>query len=487
MNFAVFSLGLPALLCSVAWTQTATPSLVAASSGKHLWVAIATSSGCRILHHAIEMGGPFCSDVAVLPELPAALAAHASELAILMPPAGSPISSAVYGLRAGRDPATGSWVYQPVGRLAVLPSIQSFGDVSNFVASDSGPLAWIGGAHPRLVQSTVSGWSELPLPQTLGPSPFLTAWSSGGARDWAVCSIDETNLVAWEYPGGESATSWSQTIWPRAALDLEMVIPGSMRPAVLSRGPAGLMTISYATATGLRKLGEITPPAESWTIVGWGEGFAITWIDAERALHLALVDPLSGAIGPAQALTPALTPTGDWIHLPLLGALTIGMLMAGFILRPPMEPQFPMPAGWDVFPMFRRINALAIDMIPGAIFALWITGARLSELMSMPSWTPELTTAAPAAIMIGFTGVWCFAFEVTLRATPGKFIFGGRVVRAPDGTADMRAGFHRAALRAILKCVVLFAPALGFLAFVHPLQQGLPETLSKTVVAQRRR
>ena len=87
--------------------------------------------------------------------------------------------------------------------------------------------------------------------------------------------------------------------------------------------------------------------------------------------------------------------------------------------------------------------------------------------------------------MLGFTGIWCGIFEVVLRATPGKFIFGGRIVRAPDGGTDMRAGVGRSLLRALLKAVVLFAPALGVLAFVHPLQQGLPETLSKTVVARR--
>ena len=144
-----------------------------------------------------------------------------------------------------------------------------------------------------------------------------------------------------------------------------------------------------------------------------------------------------------------------------------------------------MSGGWIALPMFRRIAALAIDLIPGAIFALWITGARVEELMSMPSWTPDLARAAPASIMLGFTGIWCGIFEVVLRATPGKFIFGGRIVRAPDGGTDMRAGVGRSLLRALLKAVVLFAPALGFLAFVHPLQQGLPETLSKTVVARR--
>jgi hypothetical protein len=40
--------------------------------------------------------------------------------------------------------------------------------------------------------------------------------------------------------------------------------------------------------------------------------------------------------------------------------------------------------------------------------------------------------------------------------------------------------------RALLKGVVLFAPALGFLAFVHPLQQGLPETLTRTIVVRAR-
>ena len=71
------------------------------------------------------MDGPFLREVATLPTLPIALAAHENQLAIIMPPTGIPLTSSVYSLTTNRNPATGSFYYQPYGRFDVLPSIES--------------------------------------------------------------------------------------------------------------------------------------------------------------------------------------------------------------------------------------------------------------------------------------------------------------------------------------------------------------------------
>ncbi|MSR44177.1 MAG: hypothetical protein EXS15_02315 [Phycisphaerales bacterium] len=472
------------------------PDLVAASSGTNVWVAVPSSvpqgKDCQIYHLVFEgaLGGEnsTCQAVAIIESSPIALSASGDQLAILMPPRGSPSSSAVYQITAARSVESRSFHYLPRGRFNVLASIPSPHGVSSFALGGDRPHAIVVGEPPHLLECGSMGWDEIALPHGAG-APFLVSWGSGSTIPWSVATIDGDSVHSWSpvAAASERAGGWEESIWHDAGRDFEMAISGSVRPALLLRSQNDAWALAYATPSGVRKLCDFTAPVGRWTVVGVGEGFAIVRVDESNQIRVSVVDALSGEVRGEQLMIPTQDPIVDWFHLPLLGAVTIGMLMAGFILRPPMEPTIPLHAGWSPLPMFRRIPALAIDLLPGAMFALWVTGARAEELMSMPSWTPDLERAAPACIMIGFTGVWCFIFEVTLRASPGKFIVGGRVVRAPDGGTDMRAGRGRAALRALLKTIVLLAPALGFLAFVHPLQQGLPETLSKTVVAQRRR
>ncbi len=494
------------LCCPSVDAADSQPTLVVASSGKHLWIAVPTKDGCRIVHHALEMDGAFLREVTTLPAIPIALAAHENQLAIIMPPSGIPLASSVYALTTNRNPATGSFYYTPMGRLDVLPSIQSSSQIANAVVGANGIFALIPGETPELIRAAPLSWSRVELPQGAGADAELVPWAVvGDPTAFAMLRVDGADLVTWALAstriadragassGATSAANnldgghdWAQQRWVGSGVGFDMVIGGSDRPAILTRDSSGALSIAYPTTSGLRSLSAIVVPAGAWSIAGLGEDFKMIWVDDVGNVHLSSVDSLSGTASASEVLIQQPTTTGDWIHLPFIGALTIGMLLAGFIVRPPLQPPHPMQGGWDPLPMFRRIAALAIDLLPGALFALWITGARIEELMSMPSWTPDLGHAAPASIMLGFTGVWCGIFEVVLRATPGKFVFGGRIVRAPDGGTDMRAGFGRTLVRALLKTVVLFAPALGFLAFVHPLQQGLPETLSKTVIARRR-
>ncbi len=468
------------------------PKLLCASSGTHLWVAVRSGTGCQIIHHAPDMDGSFCRVATTLPAIPSDLAARENQLAIVMSPDPQSKSSAVFMLSAHRNPATGIYFYEPLGRLDVLASIPSSDRIEQVVLGSNGPIALDGGDRPKLVKAEQLGWVDLAPPMPMGVDAVLAPWSSQTSLAlWSIVWVDGEDLMN----AGISATlsqgtvwsagDWALERWIGAGANFEMAIGGTQRPAILTRDGGGAFGIAYPTSNGVRQLSTIHIPNATWSIVGLGEGFEIVWSDDVGQVYLSSVDGLTGESAPARLLGAQPTTTGDWIHLPLLGVVTIGMLLAGFIVRPPIQPPTPMPGGWEVLAMVRRASALAIDMIPGAIFALWITGAHVDELLAMPSWTPDLETAAPASIMLGFTGLWSLAFEVSIRATPGKFLVGGRVIRAPEGGSDLRAGWRRTFVRALLKIVVLFAPALGFLAFVHPLQQGLPETLSKTVIARR--
>ncbi len=461
------------------------PTLRAVSSGSHLWIALPTSGGCTILHHSPAMGGWFFREVTKLPVLPTALAARANRLWIATDPADPSAATPVYSLSTERNPATGSFFYTPTGRLDVLPSIPPGTVLSGVAPEGDGPCALVAAPALELLHSTPTGWAVERLSSEVGSSAALVAWPRADRSQCALLRVDGEDLVSFVPRNPGDASAWERSAWPGAGIGFTLFITGSARPATLSRESPTEFVVQYLTPTGPRRLAVVPSSEDLWSVVGLDEGFQLVSADSTGGVSLAHIDPLTGSIAEAHPLVAQPSETGEWIHLPLLGALTIGMLLAGFILHPPLNAPERLPAPWVALPPARRVVALGIDLIPGAIVALAVTGAHLEELLAMPSWTPDLARATPSSIMLGVTGVWCLLFEITLRATPGKFIVGGRVVLAPDGTNDRRAGAGRAAARALFKMVVLFAPALGFLAFVHPTHQGLPETLTKTIVARR--
>ncbi|MSR68734.1 MAG: hypothetical protein EXS17_00045 [Phycisphaerales bacterium] len=463
------------------------PALRAVSSGTHLWIAVPQASGCIVLHHTFEMDGSFFNEVTRLPALPLALAAIDNRLWIVASPIDAKSGSAVYALSSIRDPATGSIVYQPSGRLDVLPSIPAGDRVCAVAPAIDGPIALVARPEFELIESKPMHWSELSLDGAGRQAPMLVAWGGTTASPWAILNVEGSDLVSWMPTKQPPPLRWERQVWIGAGEGFELLVTGSARPAMISHSDASGFVLQYLAPTGPRKLAQITPPQGAWTVTGMGDGFRLVWSDASGTVHIAAIDPVTGAIAQSLPLVPLPSATGKWIHLPLLGALTIGMLLAGFIIHPPIDPPPALGVEWVALPLSRRVIALAIDLIPGIVIALIVTGAQLNELLAMPSWTPDLSSSTPSSIMLGVTGVWCLIFELALRATPGKFLVGGRIVRAPDGGCDVRAGFLRTGVRALLKTVVLFAPALGFLAFVHPLQQGLPETITKTIVARKHR
>ena len=105
--------------------------------------------------------------------------------------------------------------------------------------------------------------------------------------------------------------------------------------------------------------------------IGWGDGFAALSIDADGA-RLATAALGSSQLGPFEPLVPQRSRASRWFHLPVLGVLSLGAVMAAVIIRgaalvrgvPAASLPAPMPIG-------RRLVALAIDVAPAA-GASWV-------------------------------------------------------------------------------------------------------------------
>lgn len=489
-------------------TPGSIPTLRAASSGEHLWVAAPPASGdaegVRILH-AVRGSVRHCGSLDAVPD---ALVAAESRLWMVMPPGSGGGPAPVYSVRAAYNPISDRWFSEPIGRFEVLPSVPGGAHLSGAASQGQSLLALQGTDPPTLLMQRVSGWVPVDVPDGLPATTMLHRWPSRDGSGWALIARDGDDLRTWTVSApelGSEQLPWSSALMPGAGNGMGLVVSGASRPAVLSRANDGsAWVLSYARADGPLELARIVPPELPWTVVGAGDSFAIVTLSESGALGVAPIDSVDGTVGTAATLTEAPSTAGDWLHLPLIGALTIAALLAAFLVRPPVGDRVPcLPAGWEPMDAWRRALGLLIDMVPGALVAIALTGCMPRDLLAMPAWTAATAKTVPSSIMLGCTVLWCFLWEVAIASTPGKMAMGrSRIVRvdrlSPRDQAAAGAGPPvawpaagatrlRRGIRAALKGIVLFAPALAFLAFVHPLQMGLPDVLTDTAVARRRR
>ena len=484
------------------------PTLRAASSGEHLWIAApapqGTAEGVRILH---SVAGAV-RECGTLDTMPDALVAGDSRLWMIMPPMPGAGVSPVYSVRATYNPISDRWFSEPIGRFEVLPSIPGGAHLSGAASEGQSLLALQGSAPASLIEQRGATWTALAVPTGLPAETMLHQWPSRDGAGWALIAREGDDLRTWTVRApepGSDALDWSSAVMPGAGSGLGLVVSGASRPTVLrqSREDGG-WTLAYARADGPLEIARISAPEVPWTVVGVGDSFAIVSVGESGEVSTARIDSVEGTVAGATPLTQAPSTAGDWLHLPLIGALTIAALLAAFLIRPPVGDRMPaLPAGWEPMDSWRRAIGLMIDMIPGALVALAVTGCEPRDLLAMPAWTAETAKAIPSSVMLGCTVLWCLVWEVAMASTPGKLATGrSRIVRvsrlAPREQAARAsapaeewpapaASRVRRAVRALLKGIVLFAPALAFLAFVHPLQMGMPDVMTDTAVSRRRR
>ena len=290
-------------------------------------------------------------------------------------------------------------------------------------------------------------------------------------------------------------STWDQGGWRSTRFTVE----DSSRPLAIVESEAGILLASRSESQdilldyvrpgdqggiSLLRLGSVSPAVAGprATVVGVAMG---PWIiDAdEEGLRIAVVDPLGGSVG--EAVRPV-DETGEFslIHFPLTGIAMISSLMAALLLRPWIEraaPREPVP-GLRAMPLTRRIAALCIDLVPGAMVTIVVFDIDPGEFVeSFRSGDPE--TAAPAVFAIVVTALIAGIGEVFFDRSLGKAIVGGRVssIDGTRGTAVQRG------LRALLKMIVLLLPPLALLVVIDPIGRGMPELLSRTCVTTRER
>jgi len=481
-----------ALVCMLslpAHAQQATGDgmLRVASSGDHVWVVVPTPGaggmqGARIMHHAADMGPLGTRQAFEFARPVVDLVATGDRLWVVFGPEQGRPGEPVFDVASStvrRNLAVGTYYDLPLGSMKLEPQVAADGWRGMAALPGSPAVARRTQAGIEVVYPTATSWSPVEVPADLPDGTWLVPWPVQGQPSAALAALEGEGLRTWTRLGDQ----WTSQRWPVPSATVH-VVPGASRPTIvnLSEGRRDLVSL---TPSGAVVAYELHASADPWCVAGRGDRFVVFSLRGKE-LFMSVLGMDGSTASDAEPVKEQARTTGLWLHLPLLGAITVAALLAVFLLRSGPDAAGVLPAGWEPLPLGRRALALVIDLAPGAAAAMLLLQATPRELLAMPSWTADSTAAAASSLMLVAGWAQASIIESFLGASIGKWLVGSVVVSTEPGS-PWRASVARRALRCLLALVVLFAPALGFLTMVHPALQGLPEQLTRTAVARRAR
>ena len=236
-----------------------TRSLPSAADGVHAWLAVerATASGIEhaLLHHADPMDCDCVREAITLPRRPEAMVAHDGRVWVVLEaePGGR---REVFSQAARRNPATGAYFSDPVGRMEIHPSLPADGALLA-ASAEGGVLAVL---------------REGASPESLGP------------RGWAAAP-DRLDLV----PPSDA---------------FRVPVQGALAPADLVREPSGERSIRYRTPSGDLRLATFDAPERAFAVLGVGGRFGIFVPTGDGGAAVRWVDAVEGTPSPQSVLGP---------------------------------------------------------------------------------------------------------------------------------------------------------------------------------------
>jgi len=481
-------------------------ALPGAASGSNLWFATADPERERrtiVHHHATDRETPIVRVAAVLDGVVEAMAAHEDRLWIVLAPrAGDQPRREVVTLQTARNPVSGLDYTWPREGPTLLPSLPGDGRLMAFAADADGPVALFwpealrservrregGPAVPQLHRLDRRGrWVETSARELADAAPWsrivflgdgrlaLLAGASDGSSCRLVPLFESEDGVADPVPPSEAI------VWriPSDALIGTTVAAG--RPLAVLRKAFARIDLAYPRDDAVLDLAVLDTPRAGWRLDGTSDG--IFYLEdlgkTDGTFVIRSIDPIDGVVGPERTLEAPSFGTGAWLHLPLLGMLTVTAILALVLFKPIAEQVPPaVPEGAAPLAWWPRLAALAVDVLPGAVLAMVWFETTPAEFALLPAWSLDIEAAAPSSAAIGFTVIWCLAWEIPLGRTPGKMLVGGRVVAVEGG----RPGLWRTVVRNLFKGVLLYAPVLAIFTVLNAFGQGIGETLSRTLV-----
>jgi uncharacterized RDD family membrane protein YckC len=503
--------------------------------------------GWALMHHASDSPAPTERLVTRLADEPAAIAAG-DQRVVLVSRGEREGSYFIVTMFAAKNEAVGHWYTLPRGAPMVLDAPPVEGDIRSVaLAGDvlglllrvrrddpAAPVRYWFGTIP-CESGADATWTERPLPPlAMSESVRLFAreqeFAAVGMADGDRAGTDARARLAVLSDGSWSA---QDIVRPAEPLDARAVLGAFAlegRPALVERAgtrvrvgfirtglidtglagggvSAGMDTATAAGSTASSQKGSMQPasiqpwadfdePVRPWSLGPFhppGSTMRAALLElADRGRGVVRVLPLSAsAPEPVVQLSPPGFASGGWIHLPIVGVLSVALVLGAMIFGSDAYLESRLAAAGaetDTAPrrvrrargarLGRRAFAMLVDLLPGLVAVWFVVRGSPFELLQIPAFQTNLAAAVPSLIV--FASGWAFASmgDVLFGRSLGKRVAGLRIIAARGG----RPTAWRRLARALASLVVVANPVVMLLVLLHPRGDGPADMLSGTAV-----
>ncbi|MCE2882053.1 MAG: RDD family protein [Planctomycetaceae bacterium] len=511
----------------------------AAAGDGHLWWVVESpepkeesraDDGKRFLlmHHAALEPAPTERLVTRLFARPDALAAEDATVYIVTPREGDR-RRMVLSLRTARNPEVGHWYTVPRQGPEILAPIERDGELVGFTVAGESLYALLrvereGAATPELVLLVLPpqgagtpAWSEVPPPPFDAASAVTLATIDGRVHavgtKGGVPFILRREADAWINAPGAIRLGQTPTGEAIGAIGVgnRVVLVERKNGA---ESPARI-ELSNLRPDGFAPWASFTEPSTPWFVGGLGPDAAVLALDERARGTVRMISPSASAPTEPVTLAPPSLASGRWIHLPIVGFLSVALVLAAVIFgsdsyldparlrqdgiderpaaRPvrrgahggaeeresPNEDDEARPIG---APLSQRAVGFTVDLLPALAAVWWFERGNPLDLLQVPVFMTDLEGGRAALLALGIAWAFATVGDLCFGRSLGKR-FAGLEIRSSKGGP---ASFGARLVRSLASAIVVASPIVQLVALIHPRVLGPAEMLSGTCVVDAR-
>ncbi len=476
-----------------------------------------------LMHHGVDEPAPSERLVMRFALEPQAIAAEGPRVVVVTRGQGGGAGDRGAGLFiismfAAKNEVTGHWGTLPRGSPILLAKPSVDGDVRAMaIAHDTLTMLlrvrrtdartperyWLGSI------SCESGANAVWVEQTL-PALDLMEPTHLFARDGAIAALGSKDGVATMLMLGAAAPSVVQLRTPSAPIDPRSIVGAfelSKRTVLVERtlgvGTDSQLRVDSQLRLGILRDGLLQPwadfpePRRPWSIGPFGGSAMVLELgDRGRASTRMLSFSAFAPDALATELLPPGFASGSWIHMPIIGALSMALVLAAMIFGSEAyldnRPRVAVGAGAVAAgsgataqvrtargaSLGRRASAMLVDLLPGMVVVWFFVRANPFDLLQIPAFQPDITLALPSVFVFGAGWLVATLGDVLFGRSMGKRTVGLRIIAARGGPAPV----SRRLLRSLASLIVVASPVVMLLSLLHPRGDGPAEMLSGTAV-----
>lgn len=475
----------------------------AASSGTHLWWIsknpYETTSRFELLHHAAADDERQFQVASTFAEKPIALAADGERVWLVFEALNHKME--VVSGATQFNPASELWFIINGGALQLRPSIAGE-SLESLAAFDGEPWAIVQG-QPNARVLRGDQWINVQLPAAINECKTRMLVVAGGALNVLGQSSDNS-IKRFKRETQAESQVWIES--PMKAREFLYAVDHAARFACVT-GSHDEQALNWVEAGELAPIMAIafnkSPlKASAGQVIGMGTGFG--WIaetghaTQNTMFRQSWMSVLSdGAVEFSEPieLRAQISKASRWYHLPILGVLSLGAIIAAFLVRAlnsPLNPlektrskegdmdsQAPAKELGTPFKKWRRFLATFIDLLPCAIASLVIFKDEYAiQILIPPLWSADIEISLPYIAMVVAAITFSMFEEIIFGRSLGKRLMGGRVVSIHGAPA----AWWQHIVRNLLKGLVLLSPVLAIPSLLNSMGAGIPEIISRTRV-----